>query len=142
MLVRKVAIDRRRADADLARHFAQPQVVLNGIGRTRLEKTQPGLDQRIAQIAVVVGPQVMPRSGRSFYVDAVIIWRQDVFAVNIIRLPPCSSRAAGAIQEPHDMPSPIESAIRKAVTTGVMKLADFNRWRMADRAAPTPSSPA
>ncbi len=36
------------------------------------------------------------------------------------------------------MPSPIESAIRKTVTQGVMKLADFNRNRMAEPAVPNP----
>ncbi len=36
------------------------------------------------------------------------------------------------------MPSPIENAIRKTVTAGVMKLADFNRDRMAEPATPNP----
>ncbi len=36
------------------------------------------------------------------------------------------------------MPSLIETAIRKTVTTGVMKLADFNRERMAEPATPNP----
>ena len=36
------------------------------------------------------------------------------------------------------MPSLIESAIRKTVTQGVMKLADFNRGRMAEREQPNP----
>jgi hypothetical protein len=41
-------------------------------------------------------------------------------------------------QESLAMPSPIESAIRKTVTQGVMKLADFNRNRMAEPAVPNP----
>jgi 8'-apo-carotenoid 13,14-cleaving dioxygenase len=36
------------------------------------------------------------------------------------------------------MPSPIENAIRKTVTQGVMKLADFNRGRMAEPDQPNP----
>ena len=36
------------------------------------------------------------------------------------------------------MPSPIENAIRKTITTGVMKLADFNRGRMAEPERPNP----
>ncbi len=36
------------------------------------------------------------------------------------------------------MTSPIESAIRKTVTQGVMKLADFNRKHRAEPAVPNP----
>ena len=36
-----------------------------------------------------------------------------------------------ASQREAKMPSLIEKAIRKTITTGVMKLADFNRDRMA-----------
>jgi carotenoid cleavage dioxygenase len=36
------------------------------------------------------------------------------------------------------MPSPIETAIRKTVTLGVLKLADFNRGRMAEPDQPNP----
>ncbi len=36
------------------------------------------------------------------------------------------------------MPNPIETAIRRTVTSGVLKLADFNRARMAEPATPNP----
>ena len=36
------------------------------------------------------------------------------------------------------MPNPIENAIRKTMTAGLMKLADFNRERMAEPAVPNP----
>ena len=36
------------------------------------------------------------------------------------------------------MPSPIETALRKTLTQGVLKLADFNRGRLAEPAEPNP----
>ena len=75
LLVGKMAIDGRCADADLTGNFAQRQ----RIGTAVLQHLKPRRDQRRPQI-----PMMIAARGRG-YVDTVIISRH-VIAVNIIRV--------------------------------------------------------
>ena len=98
-LVRKVPVNRGGADTHIARHLAQAQV----IGIAGGQQLQARLDQRAAQITMVVG---LAGLGQAFYVDAVIFDGHDVIAVNII---PASAKI---IQPPAPRPRGPPGAIR------------------------------